>query len=1109
MMIVGVSTSMVGALLSVRPGVAAAVQKPPVSALGRGPLDVRVGSGRPAAVDLGLARAQGDLRDSLGGQGIVQVDPVTATPRVVAKLDGFLSEASGQDPRSIVFDYVRGNSAAFGLDDSDLAGLKLTRDYTSIDGTHHLVWAQSFHGIRTFDNDLRASVTADGRLINVMGSPIPHLRLKSVTHRKGPKDALTSAYADAGVHKTPRGQVGKGDAEETTDFAGGDQAHLVLFTEGPGDVHVAWRTRVKATSTQDYDYVVDANDGRLLYRLNTVSYETGNPWDYAPNVQAGPKAGLSGGSQVTKTFPASTSTSALQSSFAHVYPDTLDLDRVDTPSTSCPECTEVPPSSPGTWNYPFTPNPGGGSSFFCSTTFPQCSWDANTAFGWRANLRQDATQVFYFVNNFHDHLLAAPIGFTPAAGNFEGADAVQAEVDDGAQLAGGFPDSSHHDNANMATPADGSPPRMQMYLFTGTGNGGDQNGGDDASVVYHEYTHGLSHRLVTDASGQPALRSFQANAMGEGWSDWYATDYLTQQGFDPDTATVGDVKVGYYTTGGTTIRSEPTDCPVGWPDFFACSGGSTPHTGGYTLGDMGHVTTGPEVHADGEIWDQTLWDLRQRLITDLGATTGVSHAQSLITRAMELAPPDPTFLDMRNAILQADTAAGGADQARIWAVFAGRGMGFFASTINGSDTHPVENFDIPPSGAGSASVRGTIRDAHSGAVIAGATAEFPGHDSGFTTDYRATTNGSGAYSINGMIDGRYPAMQALANGFEAQLRSDVLVLPGSNTVDFGLQRDWVSTSGGATVSSFTGPDFSTSGCGPTGALDLSLGSGWGNTSPSNATSPGAKTLVAHLPAATKVTAFAIDPGATCGDDDNASLAGYKIEVSTSASGPWTQVNTGTFGPGNNHHLNYLRAAGSALANVSFVRLTMSSPQSASGSGADFMDMSELEVYGGGLPTISSFTPTSGITGSSVTITGTNLTGATAVSFNGKAASFTPVSATQINATVPNGATTGKISVTTPGGVATSAANYTVTFSIISFTPASGPTGTVVTLNGVGFTASSVVKFNGVAATTTFVSPTQLTAPAPAAAATGAAPLTVANTAIPTGTITSATSYTKT
>jgi hypothetical protein len=65
-------------------------------------------------------------------------------------------------------------------------------------------------------------------------------------------------------------------------------------------------------------------------------------------------------------------------------------------------------------------------------------------------------------------------------------------------------------------------------------------------------------------------------------------------------------------------------------------------------------------------------------------------------------------------------------------------------------------------------------------------------------------------------------------------------------------------------------------------------------------------------------------------------------------------------------------------------------------------------------------------GTLVTITGTNFTGATSVTFNGTSATFTVNSATKITATVPTGATTGKITVTTPSGTATSATDFTVT-----------------------------------------------------------------------------------
>jgi len=78
------------------------------------------------------------------------------------------------------------------------------------------------------------------------------------------------------------------------------------------------------------------------------------------------------------------------------------------------------------------------------------------------------------------------------------------------------------------------------------------------------------------------------------------------------------------------------------------------------------------------------------------------------------------------------------------------------------------------------------------------------------------------------------------------------------------------------------------------------------------------------------------------------------------------------------------------------------------------------------PNITSFQPSSGLAGASVTITGTNFTGASAVTFHHAAASFTVNSATEITAIVPCGATSGTIQVATVGGLATSTTSFTVT-----------------------------------------------------------------------------------
>ena len=78
-----------------------------------------------------------------------------------------------------------------------------------------------------------------------------------------------------------------------------------------------------------------------------------------------------------------------------------------------------------------------------------------------------------------------------------------------------------------------------------------------------------------------------------------------------------------------------------------------------------------------------------------------------------------------------------------------------------------------------------------------------------------------------------------------------------------------------------------------------------------------------------------------------------------------------------------------------------------------------------LPTITSFIPESGPVGTSVTFKGTGLKQTTKVTFEGKSATFTPISDTEVKAEVPTGAASGKIAVTTKGGSATTSASFTV------------------------------------------------------------------------------------
>jgi hypothetical protein len=159
-----------------------------------------------------------------------------------------------------------------------------------------------------------------------------------------------------------------------------------------------------------------------------------------------------------------------------------------------------------------------------------------------------------------------------------------------------------------------------------------------------------------------------------------------------------------------------------------------------------------------------------------------------------------------------------------------------------------------------------------------------------------------------------------------------------------------------------------------------------------------------------------------------------------------------------------------------------------------------------VPTITGFTPSSGITGSAFTIEGTALGGTAEVKLGKLAASFTVRSSTQIEAIVPNDAKPGAIALSGPGGSASTRAKFTPTLAITGFSPKHGAAGKVVTVKGVGFAPGASVSFDGTpAAGVSYVSAKKLTATIPAGA--GGGPITVTNTAAPLGTVSSAASFT--
>ncbi len=146
-----------------------------------------------------------------------------------------------------------------------------------------------------------------------------------------------------------------------------------------------------------------------------------------------------------------------------------------------------------------------------------------------------------------------------------------------------------------------------------------------------------------------------------------------------------------------------------------------------------------------------------------------------------------------------------------------------------------------------------------------------------------------------------------------------------------------------------------------------------------------------------------------------------------------------------------------------------------------------------LPTVTGLSPTSGPTSgtTSVVITGTNLSGATAVKFGTTAGTVTADSATSITVTAPAGTGTVDVTVTTPSGTSATSPADQFTYvapslpTVTGLSPTSGPTSgtTSVVITGTNLSGATAVKFGTTAGTVTADSATSITVTAPAGTGT--------------------------
>ncbi|PQA95253.1 metalloprotease [Chryseobacterium shigense] len=222
------------------------------------------------------------------------------------------------------------------------------------------------------------------------------------------------------------------------------------------------------------------------------------------------------------------------------------------------------------------------------------------------------------------------------------------------------------------------------------------DGSFDNGIVAHEYGHGISNRMT--GTGYNCLNSnADKEQMGEGWSDFFALMITNKPGDNASVARgMGTYPIGQATT-GLGIR------PAKYSPDFAVNNYTYGRTNGMEYNNGSAIV--PDVHSIGFVWATMLWDLNWKYVEKYGyasdvtanATSGSARVLQLVTDALKLQACNPTFIDGRNAILQAELATtGGVDKCMIWRVFAKRGLGSAATA--GSMTNindQTESFTLP------------------------------------------------------------------------------------------------------------------------------------------------------------------------------------------------------------------------------------------------------------------------------------------------------------------------------------------------------------------------------------------------------------------------------
>jgi hypothetical protein len=453
---------------------------------------------------------------------------------------------------------------------------------------------------------------------------------------------------------------------------------------------------------------VDARDGTILVRENLVDSEVDNPeWEVFPN--SPPTDYSSTDTRARWCFAAGPGCDEIVGTSAS--PLAWDVDPATGTSTNTTSGNNAIAVHNWFSNNAFsvgtetaTPRPNRDYDYAWTNQWFEESCNPDTTFTSPQANDIDAARANLFAMHNRMHDWSYHLGFTEATFNLQddtfggaglGNDPEQGNAQAGG-VSGGPPGFQARDNANQITPADGIAPITNMYLWqpiAGSFYAPCVDGDFDMSVIAHEYTHAITNRMIAG----PTAGVSSPQGMSESWSDLLAVEYLVEHGYAP--AGVRAFAVGEYVTSD----------PIAGIRNYNMSASPLNYS------SLDYDFVGLQVHASGELWSATNFDIRSAMIQRYGAgnaalqrscATGGTPVtacpgnrrwvQLVFDSFLLMAVSQVSMVDSRDAMLAADMIRfGGANQDLMWNAFAKRGLGETASSNGHTDANPVPGFTSP------------------------------------------------------------------------------------------------------------------------------------------------------------------------------------------------------------------------------------------------------------------------------------------------------------------------------------------------------------------------------------------------------------------------------